>query len=111
MSCPSLVCVERPCPRRSCATTRYPLERKNSSWLSQSSADNGQPWLKTIGCPSPQSLKKISVPSLVVIVPMVRTPSARKPLCTKDVPQPASGHDTRDDRSVPPNPDADIFFG
>ena len=30
--------------------------RKNSIWVSQSSADSGQPWLKTMGWPSPQSL-------------------------------------------------------
>jgi hypothetical protein len=30
----------------------------------------GHPWLKTTGCPEPQSLEKISVPSVVVIVPM-----------------------------------------
>src|SRR5271154_1994213 len=43
---------------------------KNSIWVSQSSAESGQPWLNTMGCPEPQSLKKISVPSFVVIVGM-----------------------------------------
>jgi hypothetical protein len=39
--------------------------------VSQSSAESGQPWLKTIGSPEPQSLKKIPVPSVVVIVGML----------------------------------------
>ena len=30
--------------------------RKNIIWASQSSAESGQPWLKTIGWPEPQSL-------------------------------------------------------
>src|SRR5258708_4306950 len=29
--------------------------RKNSICVSQSSADSGQPWLNTMGCPLPQS--------------------------------------------------------
>jgi hypothetical protein len=51
---------------------RNPRSTKNIIWASQSSLDNGQPWLKAIGCPEPQSLKKISTPSFVVMVPMVR---------------------------------------
>jgi hypothetical protein len=34
-------------PRRSIAMTRNPCARKNSIWLSQSSALNGQPWWNT----------------------------------------------------------------
>jgi hypothetical protein len=51
--------------------TRYPSPKKNIIWESQSSDDKGHPWLKTMGCPDPQSLKKISVPSVVVIVAML----------------------------------------
>ena len=54
---PVAVCVERPCPRRSWAITRYPCNRKNIICVSQSSAESGQPWLKTSGWPDPQSLK------------------------------------------------------
>jgi hypothetical protein len=56
MSWPSLTWLERPWPRRSWAMTRKPLLAKKIIWLSQSSADNGQPWLNTIGWPLPQSL-------------------------------------------------------
>jgi hypothetical protein len=45
-----------PWPRRSTPMTRYPSFRKNIICGSQSSEDSGQPWLKTIGCPDPQSL-------------------------------------------------------
>ena len=38
-----------PWPRRSWAITRKPLPRKNSIFVSQSSADSGQPWLNTMG--------------------------------------------------------------
>ncbi len=41
-----LAWLERPWPRRSCATTRNPLFTKNSIWASQSSLDSGQPWWK-----------------------------------------------------------------
>jgi len=40
------------------------------AWSSQASALSGQPWLNTTGCPEPQSLWKICVPSLVAIVPI-----------------------------------------
>ncbi len=65
--------AERPCPRRSWATTRKPCWTKNSICASQSSEESGQPWWNTMGCASfgPQSLKKISVPSRVVMVGMV----------------------------------------
>src|SRR6476661_982483 len=49
MSCPSLTCDERPCPRRSWATTRKPASRKNSIRPSQSSAESGQPWWNMMG--------------------------------------------------------------
>src|SRR5690349_12464540 len=76
MSCPSDTWLDRPCPRRSWATTRYPCPRKKSIWLSQSSELRGQPWWNTMGRPvfGPQSLKKICVPSLVVMVLMVVAP-------------------------------------
>ena len=41
--------------------------------MSQSSEDSGQPWQNTIGEPDPQSFKKISKPSDVVIVGMWRS--------------------------------------
>jgi hypothetical protein len=31
---------------------------------------SGQPWLNTTGCPVPQSLEKVCVPSAVVVVPI-----------------------------------------
>jgi hypothetical protein len=35
---------------------RNPFEAMWNSWPSQASAFSGQPWLKTTGCPDPQSL-------------------------------------------------------
>src|SRR3546814_9037824 len=51
---------------------RKPWFAKKTIWASQASADSGQPCEKTIGCASfgPQSLKKMFVPSLVVMVVM-----------------------------------------
>jgi hypothetical protein len=46
---------------------------ENNIWVSQSSEDSGQPWQNTIGEPDPQSFKKISKPSDVVIVGMRRS--------------------------------------
>ena len=56
ISLPSHVWVERPCPRRSWAMHRKPRDAKNIICASQSSALSGQPWLKTMGWPLPQSL-------------------------------------------------------
>src|SRR5467141_746374 len=47
---------------------RYPRSARNTIWSSHASLFNGEPWLKTIGWPAPQSLKKISVPSVTVMV-------------------------------------------
>ena len=45
-----------------------PRSARNTIWSSHASLFNGEPWLKTIGWPAPQSLKKISVPSVTVMV-------------------------------------------
>ena len=52
------------------AMARNPWLATKLAEPSQASAVSGQPWLKTTGCPLPQSLKKISVPSEVVTVGM-----------------------------------------
>src|SRR5260370_40967840 len=46
----------------------YPRSARNTIWSSHASLFKGEPWLKTIGWPAPQSLKKISVPSPTVMV-------------------------------------------
>src|SRR5258708_25035166 len=38
---------------------RYPLAPRNTIWSSQASALKGHPWLKTTGCPSPQSRERV----------------------------------------------------
>src|SRR5271170_2976260 len=46
----------QPCPRRSWAMQRYPRAARKIIWSSKASALSGQPWLKTTGWPSPQTL-------------------------------------------------------
>jgi hypothetical protein len=48
--------LARPWPRRSWATQRKPWLTRKFIWSSKSSEFKGQPWLKTTGCPDPQSL-------------------------------------------------------
>jgi hypothetical protein len=56
MSLPDEAWLERPWPRRSCATARQPFWARNSSWPSQASALSGQPCENVTGGPWPQSL-------------------------------------------------------
>src|SRR6266852_8017036 len=55
MSFPDEGWLERPWPRRSCATTRKPCCARNSSWPSHASALSGQPCENVTTGPSPQS--------------------------------------------------------
>src|SRR3989441_10599058 len=56
---------------------RYPRSARNTIWSSHASLFKGEPWLKTIGWPAPQSLKEISVPSPTVMVCRVLDTVAR----------------------------------
>jgi hypothetical protein len=68
MSLPGQVLLDRPWPRRSWAMQRNPRDAKKNICASQSSALTGQSWLKTIGCPLPQSLKEMRVPAWMMTV-------------------------------------------
>src|SRR5688500_8175271 len=61
MSLPFHGWLERPWPRRSWATQRKPLDARWNICVSPASALNGQPRLKTIVGPEPQSLMAASL--------------------------------------------------